>query len=93
MLAVARDHLVATPMLALAWLAATRAELAAPEQPGGTPHSWLTTSANEIRRLFTAFADRRQTSSTSAAGHDGATTTKNTPSAAITSDNATKITK
>jgi hypothetical protein len=43
-----------SPCSALAWLAATRAELAAPEQPGGTPHSWLTTSANEIRRLFTA---------------------------------------
>jgi SRSO17 transposase len=45
---------VTLAMLVLAWLAATRAALAAPGQPGGTLHSWLTTSANEIRRLFTA---------------------------------------
>jgi hypothetical protein len=41
-------------MLALAWLAVTRAELAGSGQPGGTPDSRLVTSANEIRRVFTA---------------------------------------
>jgi hypothetical protein len=41
-------------MLTLAWLTVTRAELADPAQPGQTAESRLTTSANEIRRLFTA---------------------------------------
>jgi hypothetical protein len=42
---------VTLSMLALAWLAVTRAELAEPGQPEGTSDSSLTTSANEIRRL------------------------------------------
>jgi SRSO17 transposase len=42
---------VTLAMLALAWLAVTRAALAEPGQP---PEARLTTSANEIRRMFTA---------------------------------------
>lgn len=45
---------VTLAMLALAWLAVTRASLAEPAQPGQAPESQLTTSANEIRRMFTA---------------------------------------
>jgi hypothetical protein len=44
---------VTLAMFALAWLAVTRAELAEPGQPGGTADSSLTTTANEIRHLFT----------------------------------------
>jgi SRSO17 transposase len=56
---------VTLAMLALAWLAVTRAELAEPGQPGATADGSLTTSANEIRRLFTALcgppADEKHT--------------------------------
>ncbi len=45
---------VTLAMLALAWLAVTRAALAEPPQPGEPGPGKLTTSANEIRRLFTA---------------------------------------
>jgi hypothetical protein len=41
-------------MLALAWLAVTRAALADPPQPGQPPEALLITSANEIRRMLTA---------------------------------------
>ena len=44
---------VTLAMLALAWLAVTRATLADPGQPGQPPETRLTTSANEIRRMFT----------------------------------------
>jgi hypothetical protein len=45
---------VTLAMLALAWLAVTRAALAGPGQPGQPPESQLTTSANEILRMLTA---------------------------------------
>jgi SRSO17 transposase len=45
---------VTLAMLALAWLAVTRAALAEPDEPAGHPGTRLVTSANEIRRLFTA---------------------------------------
>ena len=41
-------------MLALAWLAVTRARLAETGEEDATAHRQLTTSANEIRRMFTA---------------------------------------
>jgi hypothetical protein len=45
---------VTLAMLALAWLAVTRAQLAEPARPGETGETMLQASANEIRRLFTA---------------------------------------
>lgn len=45
---------VTLAMLALAWLAVTRAALAGPPAPGQARESQLATSANEIRRMFTA---------------------------------------
>jgi SRSO17 transposase len=45
---------VTLAMLALAWLAVTRATLAGPPGPGRAPESQLITSANEIRRMFAA---------------------------------------
>jgi SRSO17 transposase len=45
---------VTLAMLALAWLSVTRASLTEPVQPGEPGPGRLTTSANEIRRLFTA---------------------------------------
>jgi hypothetical protein len=50
---------VTLAMLAAAWLAVTRAELAGPPQPGQTAENRLTTSASEIRRLFTALCGPR----------------------------------
>jgi hypothetical protein len=44
---------VTLAMLALAWLAVTRAALAAPPAPGQDTDGQLITSANEIRRMFT----------------------------------------
>jgi SRSO17 transposase len=44
---------VTLSMLALAWLAVTRAQLAGPPQPGQAPPGPLQASANEIRRMFT----------------------------------------
>jgi hypothetical protein len=45
---------VTLAMLALAWLAVTRATLVGPGQPGQPPEAQPATSANEIRRMFTA---------------------------------------
>jgi hypothetical protein len=39
-------------MLALAWLAVTRAAIAPPPGPGQPPDAQLITSANEIRRRY-----------------------------------------
>ena len=64
--------------------AATRAALAAGS-------SGLPSSANEIRRTLTALCARPVTSSTPAAGHAGAITTKNVHDKATASDNNFKI--
>ena len=45
---------VTLAMLALAWLAVTRASLADEPQPGQPPEAQLITSANEIRRMLAA---------------------------------------
>jgi hypothetical protein len=73
-------------MLALAWLAVTRAALA-------EKNDQLMTSANEIRRMFAPCADRPATSGTPAAGHDGATATRNEHATATTRDDRHKVTK
>ena len=53
--------------------------------------SGLPSSANEIRRTLTALCARPVTSSTPAAGHAGAITTKNVHDKATASDNNFKI--
>ena len=75
---------VTLSMLALAWLAVTRAALAGPQPPGQRPESHLITSANEIRR---------PTPRTPGGGHAGGTTTRKEHDIATTSDNASKGTK
>jgi SRSO17 transposase len=45
---------VTLAMLALAWLAVTRASLAAPSEPSQAPEGQLITPAGEIRRMLTA---------------------------------------
>jgi hypothetical protein len=76
---------VTLAMLALAFLAATRAALA-----DGT--SGLPSSANEIRRMLTILCAPARDQQHAAAGHAGAITTKNVHDKATASDNS-KITK
>lgn len=82
---------VTVAMLALAWLAVTRASLAGASDPRATPGPRLITSANEIRRMFVALCSPPATTSTPVAGGDGGTATSNAPVTATTSGNASKI--
>ena len=78
---------VTLAMLALAWLAVTRAALADPtagrRQPGHL-------GQRDPPHVHRALRPACPTSSTPAAGHDGATATRNAPAAATTSDNAAR---
>jgi hypothetical protein len=77
-------------MLALDWLAVLRASLAEPPQPGQPPDARLTTSANEIRHMFTALCGPPPDEQHPVNAHNGAIAISNASDIATTSDNASK---